>query len=204
MSGGSNKIVKVVSAEDCEAAKNELLNTKTDDAKNQLNGQLVTAGLTPIPDTFNAAPGAVGCTPAVGQEATEATAGGQFNYSMLGAQTAAVEALIKEEAKDQLQGSDEILDTGLLKANITVKDRKTNGDIVVAVSSEVTVGVKQDAEAIAQSVAGKKKGQSYDTLRSLPGVKEVTINYSPFWVSKTPKNTSKITVTFTNQDGGSN
>lgn len=52
MSGGTSKIVKVVSAEDCENAKNELLNVNTDPYKAELETSLKSEGYTPLTDTF--------------------------------------------------------------------------------------------------------------------------------------------------------
>jgi hypothetical protein len=39
-----------------------------------------------------------------------------------------------------------------------------------------------------------KKGGLETTLEQNPGVTGVSVKYSPFWVSATPKNVSKITI----------
>jgi hypothetical protein len=202
--GGTNKIVKTVSSSDCNNVKDQLLNANTDEAKQELEAQIKEAGLTPIDDTFTYKAGNVTCNPKVGTEASEFTASVQFTYSMAGVNTADLESLIKKDASEQLEGSQEVLDTGLDDASISVKTRNPNGDYVVAVATNTQVGIKQDPNAIAEGIAGKKKGESYDIIRSLPGVKEVEIKYSPFWVTKTPSNPSKIKVEFINQDGQTN
>lgn len=198
MGGGVSKIIKVVSASDCDTAKNELLNTKTDEYKTLLAVQLTAAGLTPIKDTFTATPGTVICNPAVDVEATEATATVTFKLSMMGVNTAALNQLVQTEVSKKLEPSQTIFDTGVKTATLTTKERKSNGDVVFSLTTDAQTGIKQDPDAIAKSIAGKKRGESTAILRAQPGVKEVKIEYTPFWVSATPKNTKHITVKFVN------
>lgn len=196
MAGGTNNIVKVVSASDCESAKNEVLNTKTDGYKTELTTQLLAAGLTPLPDTFNAEPGKVTCNPDVNAEASEATASVTFKVSMMGVNTAALEQLVQTEVGKELQSGQSIFDAGIKTATLTVKERKTNGDAVFTLQTDAQTGIKQDPDAIALSIAGKKRGETTAILQAQPGVKDVKIEYSPFWVGGTPKNVKHITITF--------
>lgn len=196
MSGGTSKIVKVVSASDCENAKNELLNTKTDAYKNELSTQLAAAGYTSLNDTFTVEPTKVGCSPDIDAEAAEATATVTFKASMTGVNTAGLNQLIQSEVSKTIEGSQSIFDTGMKSATLTVKDRKTNGDIVFTLQTEAQTGIKQDPDAIAKSVAGKKRGETTSILRSQAGVTDVKVEYKPFWVSGTPKNVKHITVKF--------
>ncbi|HEY5549792.1 MAG TPA: hypothetical protein VIK37_01145, partial [Candidatus Saccharimonadales bacterium] len=50
-----------------------------------------------------------------------------------------------------------------------------------------------DIDAIKKQVGGKKESEIKSLLGDLPGVKNVEVKMSPFWVSKAPK-ASKITV----------
>lgn len=198
MSGGTNSIVKVVSASDCDTAKNELLNTKTDAYKTELASQLTAAGFTPINDSFTVEPTKVTCSPDVGAEATEATATVTFKASMTGVNTAGLNQLIQTSISKDIKPSQSIIDSGVKSASITVKERKANGETVIGVQTDAQVGVKQDAASIAASVAGKKRGETTSTVESLPGVTSVKVEYKPFWVSKTPKNVKHIKVNFVN------
>lgn len=196
MAGGTTKNVKVISQSDCDSAKNDLLNTKTDDYKAQLATQLQTAGLVPIKDTFTVTQGTAVCTPAVDQEAAEGTASVTIKMSMVGVNTAGLNQLIENDVKKQIEGSQTLFDTGIKNVNVSVKERKANGDIVIKAQTDAQTGIKQDADAIAKSIAGKKRGDSLALIRSQPGVAEVEIKYTPFWVSKTPKNVKHVTVVF--------
>ncbi len=66
----------------------------------------------------------------------------------------------------------------------------------------MTTGAEIKEEDIRTLVAGKKKGQALDEIRKIQGVKEVSVELSPFWVSKIPKNSKKVKVTLEQQDNG--
>ena len=198
MSGGTNQIIKIVSQSDCDNTKNDLLNTNTDSYKNQLASQLEAVGLTPVKETFTATPGAVTCSPAVGQEAGESTATVQFKTSMMGVKTDGLDQIIKAEAAKQIQGSQSIIDTGLKSAIFTVKETKNNGMVAFSMQTDAQSGIKQDAASISKIIAGKKRGQSVSLIKEQPGVSDAKISYSPFWVKSTPKNVKHITVKFVN------
>jgi hypothetical protein len=55
-------------------------------------------------------------------------------------------------------------------------------------------GSDLDLTAIKKQVAGKKAGEAKEIIGKYPGVTNVDVKYSPFWVSSIPKKTSKITI----------
>lgn len=200
MGGGTSKVVKVVSASDCDNAKNDLLNANTDANKAELDAQLKAANQTSLPDTFAKTSGTATCSPSVDQEATEATATAQLKFSMSGVSTEGMNQLINAQIQSQLKPSEVIYDNGLATGKFTIKEKKPNGDVAFEFTSTAQVGVRQDPQAIAKSIAGKKYGDSVSTIKQFTGVTDVTITYSPFYVRTTPKNTDKITVTFESQN----
>jgi hypothetical protein len=200
MGGGTTKIIKVVSASDCDNAKNELLNANTDANKAELESQLKAAGQTPLSDTFAKTSGTATCTPGVDQEATESTATAQLKFTMSGVSTEGLNQLIDAQIQSQLGPNEKIYDNGLSTGKITIKEKKPNGDVAFEFTGTAKVGVKQDSQVIAQTVAGKKYGDSVSAVKSLSGVSDVTITYSPFYVRSTPKDLKKITVTFESQN----
>lgn len=201
MGGGSNKIVKVVSASDCENAKNELLGANTDAYKAQLEAELKAAGQTPLPDTFNKVSGTASCNPGVDQEATESTATANLKFTMSGVSTEGMNQLITDQVKTELKSDSEtVYETGLDTGKFTIKEKKPNGDIVFEFTGTAKVGVKQDAVVVTNAVAGKKYGDSVTAVKQLAGVTDVTITYSPFYIRTTPKDVNKITVKFESQN----
>jgi hypothetical protein len=115
---------------------------------------------------------------------------------MMGVNTAALEQLVQTEVNKNLQSGQSIFDTGIKTATLSVKERKTNGDVVFTLQTDAQTGIKQDPDAIAASIAGKKRGETDAILRAQPGVSDVKIEYKPFWVSSTPKNVKHITIIF--------
>ncbi|HUD03396.1 MAG TPA: hypothetical protein VMR51_01260 [Patescibacteria group bacterium] len=198
MGGGTDNIVTIVAQADCDGAKNDLLNTKTDDFKNQLNTEITANGLVPIKDTFSLTPGTVSCNPAVGQPATSSTATVQFTFKMMGVNSTGLDQLVKAEATKQIQGSQSVINTGVSSAVINMTEQKSNGDVAFSLVSNAQTGIKQDPSIIAKSILGKKYGDSVNIIQNMPGVSAVKITYSPFWVSTTPKAAKHITVKFVN------
>jgi hypothetical protein len=117
---------------------------------------------------------------------------------MAGVNTAGLTQVLQAEASKNIKDTQSVLDVGIKTATYTIKGTADNGDITVQVKTEAQAGVKQDPEAIANSIAGKKRGETKAILESLPGVTDVKIEYSPFWVSGTPKNPKHITIIFVN------
>lgn len=200
MGGGTSKIIKVVSASDCDNAKNELLNANTDANKAELEAQLKAAGQTPLTDTFAKTSATATCSPNVDEEATEATATAQLKFSMSGISTEGLNQLITAQVQSQLGPNETVYDNGTSEGKFTIKEKKPNGDIVFEYTGTAKIGVKQDAKVVTSAVAGKKYGDSVTAVKQLSGVTDVTITYSPFWVRSTPKNVDKITVKFESQN----
>ena len=196
MSGGTNKMVTVVSQSDCDDAKDAISNANNDSYKNQLSEELKGLGLTPVKETYTNNAGAVSCNPAVGQQASTATASITFKVTMMGLSTTGLEQIIKENIKKQLKPSQSIIKTGASSATISVQEKNREGDVILKISTDVEVGAPQDAESVAKAIAGKKKGDSLVIIKSHPGVTDAKITYSPFWVYKTPSNAKRISVKY--------
>ena len=200
MGGGQDKITKIVANDDCEKAKNDVLaGLNGDDYKKQLQADFEKEGIIASTDTFSSKTVSISCSPAVGSVANEVTATAKMKYTMSGVDSKALGELVTKLAVEQAGPGQNVVDTGLSKATLTIKQTKPNGDIVFTVKTTAQVGLKQDQEAIANSVKGKNARQTADTIKALNGVKDVKVNYSPFWVSKTPKNTKKVKIVFINE-----
>ncbi len=198
MGGGTDNIVTAVSQADCDNAKNELIGTKTDDYKNQLSAQIVTAGLLPIRDTFLSTPGDIVCNPAVGAEAAESVATLTLTLSMIGANKTGLDQLVLADVAAQ-GNKQSVFETGVTNALVSLKEKSAAGDAVFTIQVSAQTGMQQDAEAIAKLIAGKKYGESLSAIKAQSGVADAEIDYSPFWVASTPKDTKRINVTFISQ-----
>jgi hypothetical protein len=200
-SGGTSSIVTVVSQEDCDRLLNEL-NTASNsaDAKKQLTAEFEKSGLAASTATYKVETISSSCEPGANQESAKVTVKATYRYTMSGVSSEALNQLITQEALAKAGKEQTVVDTGLSSAVISV-DSTTGTVTNMTVKTTAVTGVKQDEAAVKALVAGKNARETSDTLKQISGVEEVTVDYSPVWVNKTPKNPDKITVVFKTNNG---
>jgi hypothetical protein len=203
MTGGTSKIVKIVSLSDIDGAKQKILESSQADAKTELTKDLEKDNYIALQDTLAANEPLVTSSPNVDAEASEVTVNATHTFTMLGAQKAAVKTLVTDAAKKDIDTSKQaITNDGLNDAIFRVVSTQTNKGAKINVKSTVVAGPQLDANEIKQVVKGKKRGEALRLLQARPGITDAQISYSPFWVTSTPKNTDKIIVQF--QNAGNN
>ncbi|MEI7682712.1 MAG: hypothetical protein WCJ24_00185 [Candidatus Saccharibacteria bacterium] len=193
--GGTDNMVKVVSQADVDAAKAKLTTqAQSDAAKTELTNTLKKDGMFIITSSLAVDGPTITTAPNVGDPADNVTVTSTATYTLLGVNQDDLNKLITAQAKGQIdQGKQTVQDTGLSTATFTVQG-KDNPQVVA--TTTVTIGPNLDTNAIKKEIAGKKKAETTDIIQSRPSIKSVTVNYSPFWVNKTPKNANKVTITF--------
>ena len=205
MTGGTSQIVKVVAQSDVDGAKQKIIDQDSQAEKDALSKKLNDDGYIPVTDTFATANPVVTTTPNVGDQADQVNVSLTITYTMLGAKKDDVKQLLENDIKQHIDASKQnIIDNGLDKATLTVTDKRSNGDVKISLQSQAVAGVAPDKDDIKRIVAGKKKGEARDIILTRPGVKDVNISYSPFWVTKAPKKLSKITVVFQQSNANAN
>ncbi len=197
MAGGTTKMVKVVSQNDVDGAKQKLADRTGLNVDQDLKKQLEDEGYFVIPDSIVTAAAEVTSNPAVGAEATEVTVTSTVVATMIGVKKDDLKKLVAESVKDQFDPNQQMIqDEGLDAAIFRITDKKADGTSSISLQTIAVVIPKIDENALKQAVAGKKRGETLALIQGRPGVKEVTIDYSPFWVYSTPKKTGKIVITF--------
>lgn len=73
---------------------------------------------------------------------------------------------------------------------------KTANEYKVKARAAAQVGPNIDEKALASQITGKRAGEVQQQLEDVQGVEDVNVSFSPFWVTKTPKNADKITIKF--------
>lgn len=200
MSGGSSKIVKVVSAGDVESAKQKIA-AKQGTAQDELKQSLQKDGYTPIGDTFSAGTPKVTTSPAVDSEASEVTVTSETTYTMLGVKEEDFKTLIKKSVAQDIDAEKQgILSYGIKTATYKV-GTKRGTRTPITVQTEVIAGPKIDEEAVKRDIAGKKRGEAEQIIQGMSGVKEVRVDTKPFWNASVPKKQSKIKITVQKADG---
>lgn len=196
MSGGTTKIIKVVSAEDVETAKGKVLATAADNVKGKVSTLLSNEGLVAISDTFVSSVGAPVTSIAVDSEATaDVTLTIEITSSMLGVKRTDIDPLLtKELIKKITPATQKIYSTGSDKAIIAVIERPNADTVKMTVAVTGRIGPNIDQTQLKKDIAGKKAGDAKQALEARPGVAKADIRLSPFWVFSVPKSTKKITV----------
>lgn len=200
MTGGTDKIIKIVSQSDIDSAKAKALENNLDEVKAEISKSLEDEGYIPLLETFGNAEPVVTSAPSVGAESNEVTVTIVTKYHMTGAKQDGVKKIIDEEAKQKIDTNNQsISDYGLDNAVYHVSATKPDGSADVKVSTTITAGTQLDTEKIKEEAAGKRRGEVQDQIKSIQGVTDVEVAYSPFWVTKTPANKDKITVVIQNE-----
>ena len=201
MTGGASQNVQVVAQADVNSAESQLSTPSSNTQAQSLEGTLKQDGLTPIVTTFATATPTDTPSAAVGVEANSITVTATYTYSMYGVEQSDLATLVSNSVNQQINpNSQSVLDNGASSANFTFQTANANSAEVTMQAVSV-VGPKIDSAALLKKVAGQKSGDIASTIEQIPGVTNVTVKYSPFWVSSTPKNTSKITIIIEKKDG---
>ena len=197
MTGGTSKVVTIVSEKDVEDAKAKITD-RSEAARDELLAEMEQFGLIGLRESFKTkTEPTYNVSPEVGKEADSVTVTSSATYSMLGISRDGLKSLVELSVQDKIDTSkQELLDNGIDEAKIILTDQRPNGEAGVTIRLTVLAGPRLDENSIKETVAGKKKGQAMNDVKARPGIESVQIDYSPFWVSVTPKNQNKITVIF--------
>lgn len=194
MAGGTSNIVKIVSQADVDKAKQQIAAQDTSVIKQELMKGLTAKDYYALDSTFSPSEPQVTMSAQVGDEAESITVTQNTDYVMLGAKKDDLEKLVANNVADKVDPKKQrILDYGLDDAVFNIEKQEAKR-ATVSMQSTVVAGSQLDLNAIKKQIAGKKTNQVKEIIQGNPGVKEVTVEYSPFWVSSIPKNTGKITL----------
>lgn len=193
--GGTDNITKVVSQSDIDNATTKLAASNTSTVKNGMKAVLQGKGLMPIDITFQAGEPKITTSAKAGDAADSVTVTSVTTYTLLGVKQSDLDTLVKDVVTKQIdKGKQSILDTGVKNAKFSSTQAATAEGANLSMRATAVAGPNIDTNAIKQQIAGKKKGDVQNLIKQTPGVTSVDVKYSPFWVSVTPKNTSKIAV----------
>jgi len=202
--GGTDNIVKVVQQSDIDSAKQKLSSSDDkDNFKRQLQQNLENSNLYALAQTFTAKASGVTVSAKVDDQASNVTVSENITYTMYGAHQADLKKLLDAAINDQIDTSKQsIQNDGLAKANISVPKPDAGDRLKIGLAVTAQVGPHLDVDKLTQAAVGKKSGEVKSLVKDNPGVIDVEVKYSPFWVTKAPK-ASKITVEFQKASSGS-
>ncbi len=205
ISGGSSKIVKIVSKDDLAAAEENLDITGESDAKKELIGENSDDAIV-IKSSFNIENGQLSSSPALGEEVngdTKPKVTKKTTYKVYTVSRDAVSQYIEKTVEEGLGD-----DTRTVYATGAGKDeekviaffesyKNNNGEYTAKLKSTVKIGPRVTPEMISEKILGQKVGQVRTMLTSINGVADVEINRSYFWVTKIPSDINKVEIEIT-------
>lgn len=185
-SGGTTRVVKVVTQSDVDKATEQITQQDTSGIRGDLK-KAFDKSVVPIDSSFNVALNNLRSEPGVDQESNEAQITAEAVYTMVGVKESDLGSTMDAYIETQMTNpkQQEVYENGVED----VKFEKKSGEgtsFVYAVSSTAQYGPKFDTTALADDITGKKVGEARSDLESLPGVKSVDINLTPFWSNKLP------------------
>jgi len=193
MSGGVSKVVKVVSQDDVDKAKEQLSQQDTNQTKEELK-KAFGPDTTVLDDTFLVTMGTAVSEPAVNQEANDGKVTVEARYTLLGAANSEMGGALDAAVISKMTDKDQqrVYDNGFSNMKLE-KVSSTDKTAVYNVSSSAQYGPQFNTQQLKTQIAGKKFGEARSYLQDLPGVKGVDIKLSPFWARKLP-GASKIDI----------
>lgn len=199
--GGTDDIQAVISQADIDSARGQI-DTSEANAQSQLTSELSSKGLLAIAATYQTSEPTESSSAQAGDTASSVTITQEITYSMFGVKQADVATLVDQDISAQIDTeAQNILSRGITQAAFKLRDFSSEV-AQVTIQTTATVGPDLNVDQITSEVAGKKANQIRSEIGSNPDVTDVQVDLSPFWVSKAPSNTEKITVTIAKPQNG--
>lgn len=200
MSGGTTVMSSVVTQADIDKATDALKALSTDSAKQSLISQF-TDGETVIAESYSITYGDFVSTPAVDQEVTDkAILKSSTLFKMSAIAKSDLEAYLDNAFSKKISSSSKkIYDNGIDSAKLSGYLSNADG-ITVKITASGKIGPNLDEALLKDIIKGKKFGDAQSTILSIPGVSDVEITFSYFWIQTVPGDTEKINVQFILED----
>ena len=195
-SGGTDDITKIVLQSDIDGATSKIASTDSDAIKQQLISNLQSKGLLAVPSTFLAGTPSVTSSAKAGDAADNVTVTAVTAYTMLGVQKSDIRQLVVANVNSQIDKSKQvILDDGVANATFTQANPGTPTGANVSMTAKSEAGPQLNVKQLKTQLAGRKSENVKNFIKQTPGVTDVNVHFSPFWVSAVPKNANKVTIT---------
>lgn len=193
MSGGTSRQLTVLSQEDVDKAKAELMKNEQEKAKQELEGRAA-SGYIVIKESYFEEAKSVTSNPAVGSEASTATVTVSVAYVQLAVNKAEYEKLVEAQELAKIGEHNQIYDNGIEGSKLTPAQREASGRQAFKFEAEAYAGQRIDTKALAKNLAGKRYSEAADIASRVEGVEKAEVDISPGWNSRMPRLSGKIKV----------
>ena len=192
-SGGSSKVVAVVSQSDFNSAKEKLQNEGREDGRSELTKKFGD-DIIAIDSSLEISTSDPQSTVAVGDEVQSGVTpkvSATTTYTMYGVDKTSVEDFIKEKSSSTVAPDQRIY---AVDSPFFENFQKSNTGYTAKLKSSTQTGPKVDENDVLEKSKGRKIGEVQSLLKSLNGVSSVDIDTSFPWVSTIPDDPNKITI----------
>lgn len=189
MTGGTNKLVKIISKEDVDGARESLVEQGKLNALEKLKAQFDNEGLIIIDESLSTKRGEVAVSPAIGAEAAKGIVKETVTYTLLAVEKTDYRTYLEEKLASDLKKDQKIVDYDEKDARFELKGTS------YVLSARPKAGPDIDLDELANELAGKKFSDAVIIAEDKQDVSEAKVRLSPFWVFSVPKNPEKITIT---------
>ena len=198
MTGGTSKIVKIVSEKDIEKAESELDMGIDNEARDELSEEFSDEYIL-ISSSFSSDNGKITTSPALNEEVGDGVTPKiikEVKYTIFAVRRDDVERYIRKIAEANLGGDDTqmVHDTGIAGAWIDTFKDTGNGTHTGKIKTTYMTGPKITEQIVLDKVKGKKNGEVKTMIESIKGVKRVDVNPSFFWVTSVPDDANKVSI----------
>lgn len=197
MSGGTDKIIKVVQQSDVEKAKAAVVAANEDENKTKLYDSIEEGDLI-IDASFNQTTSSATATPAVDEEIKEGT---QPTLKVTTTATVYVVEKVKLDefikAKVELGDDQKIYE---IKDTFIENFLQTGNEFTGKLKAVYFIGPKITETEVVEKIKGKGLGDAQREIRDIYGVSSVTMEPSVPWVMRVPGDSNKVTVRFEVKD----
>ena len=191
-SGGTDKVVKIVTASDVEKAKTAL--SQVDEGKDELFAKVKDSDLR-IDTSYKKAPGDATPSPAIGEVATNGKAKltAKIKYTVNILDKSAVEEYIKTLVSSRLGSDQKIYEI----SSLFIERFQESGAASAKLKAVVKTGPEVTEKTVLDKSLGKKIGEVTTLIKSINGVSEVKVDTSFPWVRSIPEDINKVSVNIT-------
>lgn len=195
MTGGSSKVVTVVSKDDVEGAASELTMPSQNEIEAELKEQFGTDYI--FLGNIKQSEAKITTSPALNEEVGDNITPKivkEITYSMFAVKREPVEQYIKAIVTAGLgDDTQEIYDAGMDKAFFEAFKNSDN-DNSAKLKTTVKTGPRVTDEMVREKALGKKVGEVQSLLKSIKGVSSVKVDTSYFFVMSVPEDTNKVEI----------
>lgn len=204
MTGGTTEIANVVTAKDIEKATDSLKALSTDSVKQQLIKQFEEDELV-LPDSYTVAYGDPVSSPAVDEVVTtKAVLKSSTTFKMSGISKSEVATYLDDAFSKKInEKSEKVFDNGIDGVKLSGYLSNAEG-ATVKITASGEIGPNLNEDKVVDLIKGKKFGDAQQAILGMPGVSDIEINFSYFWVKSVPSDVKKIDVQFIIDDAKGN